>query len=208
MKLTRLFSPQTALLLALAGSLLGVPLTAAAPLGGPAQDPPTLINHFRTEMSSKDALRQENALMDVISLANCTSTCTVPLQSKQNKQVRIENDTGSGSIVDLQALTPDLLKLYRRGPTDGLRLMALSALINVGNEKAIDTVVADASSTRYRQSSKVNGSTQKSLVGFYLARYPELRDLRGPTFSLEDVRQVKATRARAAKKAMKAAKSS
>ena len=200
MNLPRLFSPRTALLLALAGSLLGVPLGTAAPLRGPAQNPPTLIKHLRTEMGSKDALRQGNALMDVISLANCTSICIVPLQSKQNKHLRIENDSDSGSIVDLQALTPDLLKLYRRGPTDVLRLMALSALINVGNEKAIDTVVADASSTRYGQSRRVNDSTQRSLVGFYLAQYPELRDLPGPTFSLDDVRQVKATRARAAKK--------
>ena len=98
MNLTRLFSPQTALLLALAGGLLGVPLTTAAPLGGPAQDPPTRIKHLRTEMSSKDAMRQGNALMEVISLANCTSTCTVLLQSNQNKQVRIENESGSGSI--------------------------------------------------------------------------------------------------------------
>lgn len=154
-------------------------------------------------MSSKDAMRQGNALMDVISLANCTSTCTVLLQSNQNKQVRIENDSDSGSIVDLQALSPDLLKLYRRGPTDGNRLLALSALINVGNETAIETVVGDGSSTRYGQSSKVDDATQRSLVGFYLARYPELRDLRGTTFSLDDVRQVKATRTRAAKKAMK-----
>ena len=199
----RLFHPQTALLLALAGGLLGVPLAAAPILGGAAQDPPTLIKHLRTEMTSRNAMRQESALMDVISLASCTSTCIVDLHSMQKKQIRIENDTDSGSIVDLEALTPDLLKLYRRGPTDGHRLLALSALINVGNEMAIETLVQE-SPTMDRQSQRVKGLTQRSLVAFYLQRYPELteRAQRTNTFSLDDVQRVKITRARAAKKAM------
>jgi len=199
----RLFLPQTALLLALAGSLLGATLVAAAPMGEATQDPPTLIKHLRTEMNSKNAMRQESALMDVISLANCTSTCIVDLHSIQNKQIRIENDTDAGSIVDLEALAPDLLNLYRRGPTDGHRLLALSALITIGNETAIEALVQDGSSTRHRQSQRVASRTQKSLTSFYLARYPELteRALRTNIFSLDDVQKVKATRARAAKKA-------
>jgi len=199
----RLFRPQAALLLVLAGSLLGVPLAAASILGGAAQDPPTLIKHLRTEMSSKDAMRQESALMDVISLAKCTSACIVDLHSIQNKQIRIENDTDAGSIVNLEALAPDLLELYRRGLTDGHRLLALSALINVGNEMAIETLVQE-SSTMDRQSQRVKGLTQRSLVAFYLQRYPELteRAQRTNTFSLDDVQRVRITRARAAKKAI------
>lgn len=180
-------------------------LLAVAPLYAQSSaDPPTLIKHLRAELSSKDAMRQESALIDVITLAACPSTCTVFLYSNQNKRLQINNDTDSGSIVDLEALSPDLLKLYRRAPTDGIRLMALSALVNIGNETAIDAVVR--SSARYRQSQRVNSSTQKSLVAFYLGRYPELNERplqRTNTFSLDDVRDVKVTRARTAKKAMK-----
>lgn len=202
----QLFRPQTVLLLALAGSLFGIPLVAAAPLmGQPAQDPPTLIKHLRLEMRMKETIRQESALMDVVSLASCTGSCIVSLRSIQNKQIQIENDTESGSIVDLEALAPDLLKLYRRGSTDGLRLLALSALINVGNERAIEALVQGGTSSRvYRQSHRVNHVTQKALASFYLARYPELteRALRTKIFSLDDVQRVKHARVRAAKKAM------
>lgn len=63
----------------------------------------------------------------------------------------------------------------------------------------------EASSTVYRQSHRVNHVTEKTLVSFYLARYPELteRALRTKVFSLDDVQRVKDTRARSAKQAMR-----
>ena len=211
MNLTRLFSPQTALLLALAGSLLGAPLAAAAPVWGPpAQDPPTLIQHLQTEIGSKDARRQENALIDVIMLSRCEASCTVDFLSIPDKMLRVENESGVGRTMDLDALVPDLMKAYRTSPVgghDGHRLLALHALINVGNATALEQLVADSSDPSSRQSDRVNKETQRSLAAFYLAKYPELaeRATRNMTFSLNDVRRAETVRVKLAKKDAKAA---
>ena len=206
----RLFSPQTALLLALAGSLLGVPLVTAPVLGAPAQDPPTLIQHLQTEIGSKDALRQENALMDVIMLSRCEASCTVDFRSIPNKVLRVENESGVGRSMDLNALVPDLMKAYRTSPVgghDGHRLLALHALINVANAASLEKLVADSSDPSSRQSVRVNKETQRSLAAFYLAKYPELteRAARNMTFSLDDVRRAETVRVKLAKKEAKAA---
>ena len=211
MNLTRLFSPQTALLLALAGSLLGAPLAAAAPVWGPpAQDPPTLIQHLQTEIGSKDARRQENALIDVIMLSRCEASCTVDFRSIPDKMLRVENESGVGRTMDLDALVPDLMKAYRTSPVDGHdghRLLALHALINVGNATALEQLVADSSDPSSRQSDRVNKETQRSLAAFYLTKYPELADraTRNMTFSLNDVRRAETVRVKLAKKDAKAA---
>ena len=207
---TRLFSPRTALLLALAGCLLGVPLATAAPLGGPAQDPPTLVQHLRTEIGSKDALRQGNALMDVIMLSQCEASCTVDFLSIPDKTLRVENESGVGRTMDLDALVPDLMKAYRTSPVgghDGHRLLALHALINIGNAASLEQLVADSSDPSSRQSDRVNKNTQRSLAAFYLAKYPELteRATRNMTFSLDDVRRAETVRVKLAKKETKAA---
>jgi hypothetical protein len=209
MNLTRLFSPQTALLLVLAGSLLGASLAAAPVLDAPAQDPPTLIEHLRAEINSRDALRQEYALMDVIMLSQCEASCTVDFFSIPDKMLRVDNESGVGKIMDLDALIPDLMKAYRTSPVgghDGHRLLALSALINIGNAASLEQLVADSRDPSSRQSDWVNKNTQKSLVGFYLAKYPELteRVTRYNTFSIQDVRRAEGVRVKLAKKEAKA----
>ena len=209
MNLIRLFSPQTALLLALAGSLLGAPLAAAPVLGATAQDPPTLTEHLRTEIGSQDALRQENALMDVIMLSRCEASCTVDFFSIPDKTLHVENESGVGRIMDLNALVPDLMKAYRTSPVgghDGHRLLALSALINIGNAASLEQLATDSSDPSSRQSDWVNRNTQRSLVGFYLAKYPELAEqiTRNNTFSVQDVRRAEGARVRLAKKEAKA----
>ncbi len=210
MNLTRLFSPQTVLFLALAGSLLGAPLATAAPLGGPAQDPPTLINHLRTEMNSKDALRQESALIDVIALSRCKASCTVTLRSIPNKMLHVENESGVGRIMDLDALVPDLMKAYRTSPVgghDGHRLLALSALINIGNATSLEQLATESSDRSNQQSSRVNNATQRSLAAFYLEKYPELTQKMGrsQTFSIYDVRRAEAAQVKFDKKEVKVA---
>jgi hypothetical protein len=115
------------------------------------------------------------------------------LLSAQGKTLRIENETGVGAAVDLNRLTPELLQAYRRSDMqDGLRLLALSALINVGNEKAIESLVQNPSSG----SERVQRESNKILVAFFLEEYPELLDgaEKRQTFSLDDVEKVRALR--------------
>lgn len=97
--------------------------------------PPTLGTHLRSELQAKDSMRRQMALLDINTLAYCTASCNISLRSVQNQQIRIENETGSGAFVDLDVLVPDLVKSYRQGPADGHRLLALSALLQIGNEK-------------------------------------------------------------------------
>ena len=187
--------------LLLAGLVLHPPSAAAA---APTQaetatpdpsDPPTLIKHLRTEINARDARRQEKALIDVIALAGCAETCTVSLVSAGEKMLRMQNETGTGSAVDLDALIPDLLEAYRSGPADGNRLLALSALINVGNETALERLIEE----KERQNTTVRKATDMSLAGFYLEKYPELteRSLRRHSLSIEDVQRAKALRLKA-----------
>jgi hypothetical protein len=158
-------------------------------------DPPTLIKHLRTELRSGDAVRQERALIDVIVLAGCPDTCTVSLLSADERSLRMYNDTGTGAVVDFDALIPDLLASYRSGPADGHRLLALSALINVGNETALERLIEE----KEQQKSRVRKATDRSLAGFYLEKYPELTDrsLRRRSLSIEDVQQAAALQLKA-----------
>lgn len=199
--LSRYF-PQAGLVLAVAGTLLAVPLVAASAPLLLAGDPPSLVKHLRAELQSNDARRVENALIDVVSLASCTSTCTVSLRSAEEKRIRIENETNTGAALDLSALGPDLLAAYRSGPADGHRLLALSALINIGNDKALAQLLEDG---EFSQSDRVNRETQMSLAYYYLTMYPELveRAERKKTFSIEDVQRAEAVRVKLAKKESK-----
>jgi len=74
--------------------------------------------------------------------------------------------------MDLEALVPDLMKAYRSGSADGHRLMALSALINIGNAKALEQLAAESSDRSSEQPRRVNKTTQRSLAAFYLEKEP------------------------------------
>ena len=199
------FFPRILLLITLTGSLLGAPLVAA-PLSA-LPDPPSLIKHLRAELGSKDAMRQQNALIDVIMLSKCEASCTVNFHSIPDKMLRVENESGAGTAMDLDALVPDLMNAYRSGPADGHRLMALSALVNIGNASALEQLAAESSDRSSRQSSRVNKTTQRSLAAFYLEMYPELIEKMGrsQTFSIEEVRRAEGVRVRLAKKEARAA---
>jgi hypothetical protein len=178
-----------------------VPLAWTPPLD---TSPTTLIDHLRTELRANDVLRQQNALVDVIALANCQAACNVNLRSASDKGVRIENETGVPSVLDLTALVPDLMHNYRSSPEDGTKLLALSALINVGDERSIEALVG----TRTKKSDRVERTTQRSLTAFFLTRYPELKDraVRSGSFSLADVVRLRQQRARDARKLAKQAR--
>ena len=183
--------------------LLAIALLGAGLLAVPGQlasaqadtdAPPSLIQHLRSDLQSSDAMKRENALVDVIALANCPSTCTVNLRSIEEKKLSINNETGTSTIVELDVLIPDLLATYRSGPADGHRLLALSALINIGDEAALEKLVEDGTSS----SEKTNRATHKSLAAFYLEKYPELaeRTMQTKKLSLDDVHRAKAVRVR------------
>lgn len=207
MNQSQTFFPRVLLLLALAGTLLGAPLAAAPLSDWSPPDPPSLIKHLRTEISSNDAARQQNALLDVIVLSKCEASCTVTFLSIPDKMLRVENESGAGTAIDLDALVPDLMKAYRSGPADGHRLLALSALINIGNDKALEQLATESSDRSSQQSDRVTKTTQRSLAAFYLEKYPELteRAMRNKTFSIEDVRRAETVRVKLAKKEAKAA---
>jgi hypothetical protein len=198
------FFPRLLLLITLTTSLLGAPLIAA-PLSV-LLDPPSLIKHLRAELGSRDAMRQQNALIDVIMLSKCEASCTVNFHSIPDKMLRVENESGVGTAMDLEALVPDLMTAYRSGPADGHRLMALSALVNIGNASALEQLATESSDRSSQQTSRVNKTTQRSLAAFYLERYPELRKKmeRSQTFSIEDVRRAEGVRVKLAKKDAKA----
>lgn len=184
--------------LLLSGLLLGAALLAF-PLEATAQDDgqPTLVKHLRSELKAKDAERRHMALVDINTLAHCGESCTVNLQTVQGKRVQFESDAGKGSVVDLDGLVPDLLESYRRGPADGHRLLALSALLHIGNERALERLIEEETP----QSKGVKRATQRGLASFYLTKYPELmkRAVRTRQLSLDDVAEAKAYRMRKAK---------
>jgi hypothetical protein len=191
-------SPQSfkVAVLGLTLSLLG--LLSAEPLLAQSSGPPSLLKHLRGEIESRHPDRQAGALVDVIALANCPATCVVSLKSLSGKSVRIENETGVGRLVDLDALVPALVTAYRTGGSDGHRLLALSALLHVGNETGIERLVAE----KEGQNERVRKMTDRQLTSFYLAKYPELRErtLRMKGFSLDDVYRAERLRAKQAKK--------
>jgi hypothetical protein len=199
MTTSRLFPLRIPFVLALLGGLLAAPSASGtpAPNQSPA-DPPTLIKHLQNDLQGPDSAKRQAALIDIIALANCTSTCTIALQSVDEKRIRIENASGKGAVVDLTALVPDLLNTYRTGPADGHRLLALSALLHIGNQSALEQLIDESA----RQSDGVKQATHRNLAGFYLTRYPELEEnvTRTRTLSIEDVWRAEALRVRAARK--------
>jgi len=178
------------------------------------ENPPTLVEHLRTELRSKTLLRQERALADVISLGMCSATCTVELQSLQQKKFRLQVDpiTELSPIMDLTVLGPDLLRIYHTGRTDEVRLMALSAIMGQANEATIESLISMPSS----QSERVREFTRRVVVNFFVTMYPELLQnaQRRGTVSLEEIaelrserdRQVRRAARRAAEEAKQAAK--
>jgi len=164
-----------------------------------AQDtPPSLVQHLRNDLHSNDAVQREDALIDVIALASCSEKCTISFRSIDEKKLTIANETGTGHVVELNALVPDLLEAYRSGPADGHRLLALSALVNIGNETVLEQLIDEGA----RQSKEMNQATQKSLAAFYLTKYPELvnRTMKTKRLSLDDIRRAKSVRVRQMKK--------
>lgn len=190
--------------------LLVIPNLWAAPGPSPselqfAEDPPTLVGHLRTELRAKTTTRQEQALADVISLSGCFASCTVQLQSlgQQSIRLQIDNTTGVGPLLDLNALNPDLLRIYHTGKTDEARLMALSAIMGLGNETTIESLVNTPSS----QSARVGDITHRVVVQFFVNAYPELlkngQKLR--TVSMDEVAELRAERVRQARRAARRA---
>jgi hypothetical protein len=197
---TPLRSIAGALALLLAAILLPrLPATATPIHAHPeAPPPPSLVDHLRTELQSKEAERRQNALADVTMLTACPASCTVALHSLPGQSLRIENETTLGSVIDMSALLPNLQHIYRRDRSDELRLQALTALFQIGNEKSIETLVTVPA----QSSDRVAKQTQRGLVAFYLDRYPELTEkaLRRGTFSLDDVRTARLRQERMQKK--------
>lgn len=200
----RLWIPLTSTLPLFVALLLGMGLSVL-PMQAVAQSssdsPPTLITHLRSELQAKDSMRRQMALLDINTLAHCTASCNLSLRSVQDQQIRIENEAGVGTMVDLDVLVPDLLKSYRTGPADGHRLLALSALLQIGNERSLEQLIDEGAS----QSGKVEKATQAGLAAFYLEKYPELMDrtMRTNRLSIDEVAKAKAFRVKKAKKAAK-----
>jgi hypothetical protein len=157
----------------------GLPFLGSASTCTPAASPAslalpssayTLVDHLRGEIRSDDPTRREYALMDVVTLVNCRSYCVIRLQSFPGKTLRIHNDDDFGSVIDVSALTPDLVWAYRAGPTDGLRLLALAGLLYLGDEDSLERVLGASSGV----SLSVRRATHRHIIDFFVARYPVL----------------------------------
>ena len=161
------------------------------------------MKHLRAGLNAKDVMRRQTALQDVIRLSTCQASCTVAFHSMPNRVLHIENEAGVGTAVDLHTLVPDLMNIYHNSQVEeGEQIMALSALLNIGNRMALDQLVEDSAVRSYRQSPRVRKITQHSLVSYYLALYPELerKAIDKKTFSIEDVNRAEARQIREAKK--------
>ncbi len=169
------------------------------------EDPPTLVGHLRTELRAGTTTRQELALIDVIRLGSCFTSCTVQLQSlgKQSVRVQIDNPTGLGALLDLSSLSPDLLKLYHTGTTDGLRLLALSAIMGHGSEEVIESLISTPSS----QSARVRELTQRVVAHYFFEVYPELlrEGQKSHSVSLEEIAELRVERKRQTRRAARRA---
>lgn len=154
---------------------------------------PEILEHLRTEIRDRNPDRRENALVDVIAIATCQSPCTVQLRSLPGESVRF-NDAENA----LAGLGPVLLRAYRSGPTDQHRLLALSALMNVGDEEVIDRLIEKPVPVSF----ELDRKTQQHIAAFYLDRYPELqrRAERTGTISIDDVKVARARHERVLRK--------
>lgn len=192
------------LLLAAGVSLTSIPAFATGPFDSfptHVQNASTIVEHLRAEIRSKDLRRSERALVDIVALSNCSASCQIQFQSLPDRMIRIDNETGAGAAMDLSALVPDLLRTYRSGPSDGHRLLALSALLAIGHEPSLESLTENPTVV----SDRVARATRNGLVAFYLARYPELmeRALRTGTVFLDDVRIARAREERAQRRLMR-----
>ena len=188
MKTTRQFVV-CALALLLAGAL---PANATVPYTLPKDAPAavSLIDHLHTELRSKDALRRQNALADVMSLAACSASCTISFRSLPGKTLQIENEMGVGTVIDLTALLPDLKRIYYTDRSDQDRLQALDALLTIGNEQSLEQLIT----TPARSSAHVREMTQRGVARYFMDKYPTLKkrayQQRG-TLSLDDVERAR-----------------
>lgn len=173
--------------------LMSAVVIPLGPSGQVLAQAPTLTEHLKSELRSNNAIRRHLALIDVVGFANCPDRCAMVLGSMQNQRLEMDKR------VDLTDLTPELLENYRRGPEDRQRLLALSALIGIGDEDALATLVDEGA----KQSANVNRETQRNLAAFYLNKYPELARRAKWTgeISLVDVEKAKRVRVKKVKKA-------
>ena len=194
--------------LLLAGVLLTIPVVAVPVVAAPsaselstseAADPPTLVKHLRASLHARDATHRQNALVDVVVLSACQASCIVQLRSISNRMLRIDNESGVGTAVDLDALATDLMAVYRNNRfDDGEHLLALAALINIDNRNALVQLIHDSTVRPYQQSQRVRRVTQLSLAAHYRGLYPELMTTanRNNSFSIADVDRAEARRAK------------
>lgn len=187
MKTTRQFVVCTLALL-LAGAL---PANATLPYIPPEDAPVavSLIDHLHAELRSKDALRRQNALRDVMALAACPASCTVSFRSLPGKTLRIENEMGVGSVLDLSALASDVSRIYYRDRNDEARLQALDALLSIGNDRSLERLIERPA----RSSAHVHKMTQRGVARYFMDKYPTLKKqgLSRGTFSLDDVKRAR-----------------
>ena len=179
------------LLLLLVGSmLLSAPTLPSAPdlVPSDANAARTIVDFLREEIRSDDLTRREYALMDVIPLVNCRTFCTVHLLSA-GKTVHVQNDPVIGSMLDLSGLAPDLAWAYQTGPSDNLRLLALSGLLHLGNEPILESLI----SLSAEMSARVRQTTHRGLAAVLLERYPALDEqvARTRTLSLIDIERAR-----------------
>jgi hypothetical protein len=168
--------------LTIAGSTAPAAPADAAPL---VRVDPIVVEHLRAELRARDWDRQETALIDIAALAACQTGCSVQLRSMPGHTLRGSADLSTA----LLRLGPDLLRAYRTSPSDGHRLLALSALLNVGDEARIDALIEKPGPV----SDKLARATQRHVTSFYLERYPELQyqARRTGVLSLDDVKMAR-----------------
>jgi hypothetical protein len=111
-------------------------------------------------------------MMDVIVLANCPLACTVRLLSFPTKVIHVYSDPDFGSVIDVSALVPDLVWVYRTGSTDGMRLLALAALLHIGDEASLEDLLFGPADV----SPRVAVDSRKHIISFFLGLYPDLKE--------------------------------
>jgi hypothetical protein len=93
-------------------------------------------------------------------------------------------------MLDLRGLAPDLLWVYRTGPSDALRLLALSGLLHLRTESSLDDLVQ----LSVQMSARVQEATYRGLAAVFLDQYPVLHEVaaRSHTLSMADIRRARA----------------
>ena len=176
-------------------------ITQATPIRVESQSSSSLINHLHTQLQSNAPMRRHLALLDISGLANSPGDFRTNLATVQNRQFHFVDhvEVETGEIMDLTPLVPALVESYYRGP-DHHRLLALSALTGIGDEKALAMIVEDDGSPSF----EIGQAARQHLSAYYLAQYPELTKKAGMTgeISLRDIDRLKRTRARKAEKAL------